>query len=186
MNVKTLTRRWTLLLLLLALPGISQNVSAAEPAADGFRSVVTAENLDLANTAEFPANPELHPADAKALDPYWLSLLGIRGDRGVSRGGWQTGSTAEKNRHLRLAFKEALPIGTILGGDGALSYLKPEAPFPGDVTVDAQWVSVPLGDGSGRTHHAGESGHAGCDLAGEADLARTGVAERLRQSHRDR
>ena len=43
-----------------------------------------------------------------------------------------------------------------------------------------------MGDGSGKTHHAGESRHAGCDLAGEADLARSGAARRVRQAHRRR
>jgi hypothetical protein len=130
--------------LVLALSGIYQNASAAEPAADLFRSLVTAENLDLGNTAEFPANPEMAAADAAKRQTFFLSLLGIRGTREESRGGWRTGKTEEKNRHLRLAFKAPLAVGTILGGDGAVSYLKPAAAFPGDVNDEAQWVNVPL------------------------------------------
>ena len=61
--MKTLTRTWTLL---LALAGLSSNASAAEPAADLFRSVVTAENLDLEHTAESPANPELAASPSAA------------------------------------------------------------------------------------------------------------------------
>ena len=133
--------------LLLAWPGISSNTSAAEPAAEMFRSVVTAENLDLANTAEFPANPELESLDAAKRQEFFLSLLGIRGTREGSRDGWRTGETEEKNRHLRLAFKTPLAVGTILGADGEVSFLKPDAPFPGDVNDDAQWINVPLPEG---------------------------------------
>ncbi len=130
--------------MLLALPGISQNAPAAAPAAELFRSVLTVENLDLEHTAEFPANPELAARDAAKRQEFFLSLLGIRGSREASRGGWRSGESESKKRYLRLAFKEALPVGTILGAGGAVSYLKPDAPFPGDVTDESQWVSVPL------------------------------------------
>ena len=123
----TLTLLAALLLAPLAV------LRAAESAADLFRAVVTAENLDREHTAESPANPELAaPAAAKRQD-FFLSLLGVRGSREESRGGWRTGATEAKNRHLRVAFKEPLPVGTILGAGGAVSYLKPDAPFPGDV-----------------------------------------------------
>jgi hypothetical protein len=68
----------------------------------------------------------------------------VRGSREESRGGWRTGATEERQRHLRVAFKEPLPVGTILGAGGAVSYLKPDAPFPGDVADESQWVNVPL------------------------------------------
>lgn len=132
--------------LLLALPSISSNTAAAAPAAEVFRSVVTAENLDLEHTAEFPANPGLTALDAAKRQAFFLSLLGVRGNREGSRDGWHTGATDAKNRYLRVAFKEPLPVGTILGG-GAVSYLKPDAPFPGDVNDDGQWVNVPLPEG---------------------------------------
>ena len=99
----------------------------AESSAGVFRSVVTAENLDAANTAEFPANPELRPAGGKVPDTFWLSLLGIRGTREESRYGWQTGTTEKPERFLRLAFKGAVPVGTVIGGGGTLSFLKADA-----------------------------------------------------------
>jgi hypothetical protein len=155
--VKTPARPWPLV---LALAGHALLASAAEPPAELFRSVVTAENLDLANTAEFPVNRELAAADPKGRETFFLSLLGVRGDRGESRGGWSTGETEEKTRHLRVAFKEPLPVGSILmawpayghmqrhlAGVGAVSYLKSDAPFPGDVNDDAQWVDVPRPEG---------------------------------------
>ena len=137
--------------LLLVLAGFSPNMSAAEPAADVFRSVVTAENLDLENTAEFPVNPELKLLTAAQRQGFFLSLLDIRGARDESRSGWYTGATDKPERYLRVAFKEALPVGTVIGGGtlGAytLSILKANAPFPGDVTDNGQWETVPLPKG---------------------------------------
>jgi len=47
-------------------------------------------------------------------------------------------------RHMRFAFKRPQPLGTIiLPATGArFSALKPDAPFPGDVTDDAQWMPL--------------------------------------------
>jgi hypothetical protein len=129
------------------IPAVESAQGKGETSKTTFRSVVTAENLDLANTAEFPANPALHPAGGKESEKFWLSLLGIRGARDESRGGWQTGATEKPERYLRVAFKEALPVGTLIGGGGTLSFLKAEAPFPGDVTDNAQWETVPLPEG---------------------------------------
>jgi hypothetical protein len=149
MNMRTLIGA-ILVALLLALSGISPVASAAEPAADLFRSVVTAENLDIANTAEFPANLDDFPRnsdDGQAVEIFFLDHLGIRVNPSQSRYGWETGKTEERWRHFRVAFKEPLPVGTILGAGGEFSYLRPDAPFPGDVAIDAQWVSVPLPEG---------------------------------------
>ena len=126
------------------IPAVESAQGKGETSKTTFRSVVTAENLDLANTAEFPAALDRPAPDAKSRETFFLSLLGIIPDRGWSRGGWQTGATEEKNRHFRLAFKAPLPVGALLNGSGAVSYLKPEAPFPGDVADEAQWVGVPL------------------------------------------
>ena len=80
-------------------------------------------------------------------EKFWLSLLGIRGTREEARYGWQTGATDKPERYLRVAFKEKLPVGTVIGGGGTLSFLKAEAPFPGDVTDNSQWETVPLPKG---------------------------------------
>ena len=131
-RVSDAAKTWTsLAVMLLMLFGVSLTsaVAGAEPSADVFRSVVTAENLDLGQTAEFPANPELQTLEAAQREAFFLSLLGVRGSREESRGGWRTGATEERQRHLRVAFKEPLPVGTILGAGGAVSYLKPERRF---------------------------------------------------------
>ncbi len=78
---------------------------------------------------------------------------------------WEFGALAGKDRYFRAAFTHPVRIGTIyttLAGSltaGAhfqqgigvsLSYLKPTAPYPGDVTADEQWVRVP-DDGALKT-----------------------------------
>jgi DNA-binding beta-propeller fold protein YncE len=46
-------------------------------------------------------------------------------------------------RHLRLAFKKAISIGSILTrAGGKVSVLKPTAPYPGDPADDSQWISA--------------------------------------------
>ena len=80
-------------------------------------------------------------------EKFWLSLLGIRGTREEARYGWQTGATDKPGRYLRVAFKEKLPVGTVIGGGGTLSFLKADAPSPGDVTDNSQWETVPLPKG---------------------------------------
>ncbi|WAC19502.1 hypothetical protein OVA24_19950 [Luteolibacter sp. SL250] len=44
-------------------------------------------------------------------------------------------------RHLRIGFKESLPVGSILAKDGGtVSVLKPGATYPGDPADDSQWL----------------------------------------------
>jgi hypothetical protein len=130
----------------LMLFGVSLTsvAAGAGPSTDMFRSVVTAANLDLGQTTEYPTNPELQTLEATRREAFFLSLLGVRGTREESRGGWRTGATEGQQRHLRVVFREPLPVGTILGAGGAVSYLKADESAPGDVNDDAQWVNVPL------------------------------------------
>ncbi len=126
-------------LLSLSLSGNAQSL---------FQSVITDANLDYTNTTEFPA----HPGDKGG---FWVAAsrndglagaLHIRGPL-APHASWLTDETDQKQRYLRLAFKEALPVGTIIGSEGAVSYLKADAIYPGDVTKDEQWVNVPVPDG---------------------------------------
>ncbi len=44
-------------------------------------------------------------------------------------------------RHLRIGFTQPVPVGSVLvGGGGALSVLKAEAAYPGDLADDSSWV----------------------------------------------
>ena len=134
----------TLVATLLALAGISQNVSAGETAADLFRSVVTAENLDLEHTAEFPANPELQTLEAARREAFFLSLLGVRGSREESRGGWRTArrKSGSDTCAWRSRSRYRSEPSSARAARSAIS--SPTRRFPGDVNDDAQWVNVPL------------------------------------------
>ena len=62
---------------------------------------------------------------------------------------WQAGKYEKGVRyHFRLAFKKPVHIGSVLGGLGRFSYLKPDAPYPGDPANPKHWVVV---KGSGFT-----------------------------------
>ena len=62
---------------------------------------------------------------------------------------WQAGKYEKGVRyHFRLAFKKPVYIGSVLGGLGRLSYLKPGAPYPGDPANPKHWIAV---QGSGFT-----------------------------------
>ena len=124
---------------------------AAEPApvaSSLFQSVVTEANLDVANTAEFPPHPAAKGGFGVAASRTegLLGALHVRGPLSP-HGSWLTDETDDSQRFLRLAFKDPLPVGTVIGAGGDIGYLKAEAPFPGDVTQDEHWVAVPTTEG---------------------------------------
>jgi hypothetical protein len=46
-------------------------------------------------------------------------------------------------RHLRIGFTEPIAVGTVLArAGGRLSVLKPDAPYPGDLGDDSQWIAA--------------------------------------------
>ena len=56
--------------------------------------------------------------------------------RGVKYGEGRSAGT----RHLRIGFTKALPVGSVLvRGGGKLSYLKPNAEYPGKLDDESQW-----------------------------------------------
>jgi len=114
---------------------------AGEAVVSPLASVVTAENLDLANCAEFPPNETrfAHGGYEKAL----MGAIHAAGPM-APHFSWTTGPSDQPAVHLRIAFKQALPIGTVIGADGwQVSTLKDAAPPPGDVADEAQWDPVP-------------------------------------------
>lgn len=46
-------------------------------------------------------------------------------------------------RHLQVAFKKRIPVGTVIvNGGGVLSVLKPDAPFPGNLSDETHWQAA--------------------------------------------
>ena len=115
----------------------------------GFETSVTWENVDLANCKQWFDGVEsgFEPAYA-VLNPL------VRKGEGAGGGGFAFGVSPKSGvRHMRYAFKEAIPVGTVFSAHGATkpSVLKPGASYPGDLADDSQWVSGVriLADGRG-------------------------------------
>jgi len=119
---------------------------AASAIADIFQSALTEENFDYENTGEFPKNPDRNPGLGTPSRENLIGALHIRLPL-PPHGAWSTDETDQTIRYLRVAFKKPLSIGTIIGGAGEISYLKPRVPFPGSFTDDSQWVVVPVPKG---------------------------------------
>lgn len=131
--------------LTLALPGLAAELTPA----------VTPEMLDVAQCQAFDGQHGLGAASADQL----AALLGLQpaGDQPAT---WSTGKLTGKARYFRIAFTQPVAIGTIctgyagpqdaklfLAADTTLvSYLKADAPYPGDVSKDDLWVDLPAGE----------------------------------------
>jgi hypothetical protein len=153
---------------------IGGNASAAAP--DGpFETPLVANNLDPtvfaawvdgAETAVTLSDGPSHVVWTQTTRPQW---------DGVKFGG----SKQPGVRHLRIGFKTPLTIGTVLArGGGALSVLKPDAAYPGNLADDAQWTPAKRIDG-GRI----SSAEVGSDEYAVWTLPPDTVARALRFTH---
>ena len=120
----------------------------------GVTPAVTAADLDAARCEAFEGARSLGAAPAGVVE----RLLGLT--PAESFPAWSTGPVTGSLRHFRLAFGKPVALGTICteyagGGSLALfqtqvgtsvSYLKADAPYPGDVANDTQWVRLPAGE----------------------------------------
>jgi hypothetical protein len=123
-------------------------VSAAE-----LTPALTPDVLDLPHCVGYDGNKAVAPASAEAL----AALLGI-GDKPAAA--WRIDPASGKARYFRVAFTTPVALGTIYttfasgvasgarfqqGIGATVSYLKPGAPYPGDVTNDDLWIKCPTG-----------------------------------------
>jgi hypothetical protein len=142
-------RWWVVLLLGAAWVAASAQVTPA----------ITADDLDVAQCMAFDGGTALPAPPRETVE----ALLGLR----PGPAAWSTGKAKELRRHFRIAFTRPVALGTLCTGyDGAgkvfwfganldrtVSVLKPDAPYPGDVTKDEQWLT--LSAGSVKTLPAG-------------------------------
>jgi len=102
---------------------------------------------DYENTMEFPQHEWRKDDSIKGYDiPSKEILSGILHIKPPipPHSSWKTGLTNETKRYFRIAFKEPVEVGTIIGniGNCEVSYLKSGIPHPGDVNDDNQWVNI--------------------------------------------
>ncbi len=85
----------------------------------------------------------------KAGPPHWMNTkFGVGPSAGV--------------RHMRVGFKETVELGSVLAcGGGALSVLKTDAPYPGDLNNESHWEAAERMSGAEVTTKEVEAGAYG-------------------------
>jgi hypothetical protein len=81
----------------------------------------------------------------------------------LSHTGQKFGESAKPGlRHLRVGVKSAVPVGAVMTrGGGRVSVLKADAPFPGNLADDSQWIPAQrIKDGKLATDEAGQQNYA--------------------------
>lgn len=126
--------------LLASLPAAPEEVGLPNFASESFSSPVKLANIDGDAYAEWFAGKEKHITSNgdKSLLPEWILWTE---KTSPSHKPISFGDTNEPGpRHLRIAFKEQIPVGSVLTMDGgSLSILKKDAPYPGDLGNEAHW-----------------------------------------------
>jgi len=110
-------------------------------------SSIKENQWDYENTMEFPPHEWRNNSSIKGYDipskeilrPLFHIVVPVK-----PHSRWVTSPTTETKRYFRIAFKEPVEIGTIIGniGNCEVSYLKPSVPHPGNVNDDSQWIKV--------------------------------------------
>jgi hypothetical protein len=142
-------RRWWVLVVVgmgLALPGVAEELSLAVQPAE----------LDAPQCVAYDGGRALGTAPMGAL--LWKLALAPKPTTGPEQ--WTTGRLDGAVRHFRVAFTRSIALGTIVSTytDGVstetlfqrpiglrVSLLKTDAPYPGDVTREDQWIVLPPG-----------------------------------------
>lgn len=100
-----------------------------------FQTDVTTEQLDPEAFSEWVDGKESR-LEKPPQTVVWTTTTPIRYN-GVDYGESRSMAT----RHLRIGFREAIPVGSVMvGGGGSLSVLKPDAPYPGNPADESQWT----------------------------------------------
>ncbi len=122
------------------------------PARAQLESAVTAGSFDLEHCQLFADGAVLSRATPAAL----ASAFGLAPQ---STNVWASGHQEAAVRHFRIAFREEITLGTVCTDTYTgpqqrplqpmhgrfVSILKPDAPYPGDVTREEQWIVLPPG-----------------------------------------
>ena len=141
--IKSFANRYRLVALAAVTILIVSGAHAAE-----LTPAIHAADIDTASCAAYLDGKLVGSAPAGSVE----AALGIA----PSDASWKVGPSVGKYIDYRIGFRAPVAIGTILTSyssgrddDGQLpkngdsvSYLKADAPYPGDVTVESQWVTL--------------------------------------------
>jgi hypothetical protein len=123
----------------------SAHARASEPTVVSLETPIAAEILDASAFAQWVdgAEQRIRPKDErdKGALPAWViaTAKGNIGHNGLLFGQSKTPGP----RHLRIAFKSPVRVGTVLvRGGGQLSVLRPDAVFPGNLADASQWIAA--------------------------------------------
>jgi hypothetical protein len=115
-------------------------LATTPPESVAFETPIKQEALDTSAFAEwFDGQEKTIESDARESKPQWVLWTDKSrpGHSGVTFGD----SKASGPRHLRIGFYEPQPVGTLMTrGGGRPSVLKPDAPYPGDLNDEEQWI----------------------------------------------
>ncbi len=129
-------------------PAIVHATSVGAPGV-AFNTPVTLDNLDQSAFAEWVDGAE-KPFDvsAKEVGAQWTIFTSTTaiGHLGAMFGASKTPGL----RHLRIGFKSAVSLGSVIvKGGGRLSVLKPAAKYPGDLNNETDWLPAARLEGGG-------------------------------------
>ena len=106
-----------------------------------IRSVVKFDNLDTTVYAEWVDGKENHLNTRIPKDPILQTPLWTDKTTSYLHGVTYGVSNKMGSRHLRIGFYHFISVGSIIAeGGGKVSVLKPNAPYPGDLNDESQWI----------------------------------------------
>jgi len=105
---------------------------------------VTPELIDLSAYAEWVDGVERSlDTQRRELAPQWVLWTNHPNVKPGHSGMTFGDSKSPGARHLRIGFREAIPVGSVVvRGGGMLSVLKSDADYPGDLSDDSQWIAA--------------------------------------------
>ena len=132
----------TVLILVFTIFEAGAQTSTLGKPGETMKTPVEKKDLDTAAFAEWVDGKEIAPTDPKAKKGP-ESLLWTSDAKSFGHYGMKFGSkTVSSTSHLRIGFKQPVPVGTVLTrGDVVLSILKADAPYPGNMADDSQWIT---------------------------------------------
>lgn len=132
---------------------------ASQPAALAIETPLTRETLDDAAFEQWADGTTL-PVAGPRDGPGWIAWTR------TTQPGWsgvEYGASKQPGpRHLRLALREPLAVGTVLvRGGGRVSVLRPEAPYPGALADEGIWLPAErIGAGAVTAEETGHEDYA--------------------------